>query len=92
MTTKLMKQLDAHLDEYLHKSLNASSRSEYIFGVRTPSKFDLEKNLTQDLKTFKRIALMRNDKEVLKMVNFQLTQQRERLDAIIDSDDIGELE
>ena len=84
--TPLMKRLKARIDRYLNDSMNASSKSQYIFGVRTQTKYDIERDFIKDIKTLNNIAIMEQDEEVKRMCQMQAKQQKQSL--VDDCDEI----
>ena len=77
--TPLMKRLMARINRYLDDSMNASSRSTYVFGVRTKTKYDLQKDFIADIKTINSIAVMQADAEVVAMCQMQARQQKQQM-------------
>ena len=77
--TPLMKRLMARINRYLDDSMNASSRSTYVFGVRTKTKYDLQKDFIADIKTINSIAVMQGDKQVQDMCAMQAKQQKQQI-------------
>ena len=84
--TPLMKRLKVRINRYLDDSMNASSRSTYVFGVRTKTKYDLQKDFIADIKTINSIAIMEQDEEVQRMCQMQAKQQKQSL--VDDCDEI----
>ena len=77
--TPLMKRLLARINQYLDDSMNASSRSNYVFGVRTKTKYDLQRDFVADIKTINSIAVMQGDKKVQDMCAMQARQQKQQM-------------
>ena len=77
--TPLMKRLMARINRYLDDSMNASSRSTYVFGVRTKTKYDLQKDFIADIKTINSIAVMQGDANVIAMCQMQAKQQKQSM-------------
>ena len=84
--TPLMKRLLARITQYLDDSMNASSRSTYVFGVRTKTKYDLQRDFIADIKTINSIAIMQGDADVQRMCQMQAKQQKQSL--VDDCDEI----
>ena len=92
--TPLMKRLLARINDYLDDSINAASRSSYVFGVRTKTKYDLQKEFIADIKTINSIAVMEGDTDVIAMCQMQAKQQKQSMiddcDEVLSSNDGGE--
>lgn len=87
-----MKSLKADfyalVESYWRAFRNAPARSEYVYGTRTKSKFDIRREFNQNLKELKQIAKMYHDDETVALIEVRQKDELESLKSEIE-DDLG---
>ena len=88
-----MKELfDRLCNNFLRDYIGASSKSEYVFGSRVASKYDIRRDFIANLKAMKEVAQLRGNDEVVKLCQGRRVSEAKALLAEVEAEENAGLE
>ena len=88
-----MKELfDRLCNNFLRDYISASSKSDYVFGSRIASKYDIRRDFIANLKVLKEVAQLRGNDEVVKLCQGRRVSEAKALLAEVEAEENAGLE